>query len=181
MEEEFHAIIKLVSGEEIFSLVMVENPDDEDPLLVLQNPLIMYMHSAGRSQYIKVKPWLDLTDEDIYMIRLSKVITMTESKNEKLIADMEFDFDSQLRELQSKHEIDQNNLRQELENEKMNNTRFEKTKVTSVRKSVLIFFIICENYILGVSSVRTPPHATAGRITRKYLPLWSEKNDPYDF
>ena len=40
MEEEFHAIIKLVSGEEIFSLVMVENPDDEDPLLVLQNPLI---------------------------------------------------------------------------------------------------------------------------------------------
>lgn len=86
MEEEFHAIIKLVSGEEIFSLVMVENPDDEDPLLVLQNPLIMYMHSSGRSQYIKVKPWLDLTDEDIYMIRLSKVITMTESKNEKLIA-----------------------------------------------------------------------------------------------
>ena len=58
MEEEFHAIIKLVSGEEIFSLVMVENPDDEDPLLVLQNPLIMYMHNAGRSQYIKVKPWL---------------------------------------------------------------------------------------------------------------------------
>ena len=86
MEEEFHAIIKLVSGEEIFSLVMVENPDDEDPLLVLQNPLIMYMHNAGRSQYIKVKPWLDLTDEDIYMIRLSKVITMTESKNERLIA-----------------------------------------------------------------------------------------------
>ena len=61
MEEEFHAIIKLVSGEEIFSLVMVENPDDEDPLLILQNPLIMYMHNSGRSQYIKVKPWLDLT------------------------------------------------------------------------------------------------------------------------
>ena len=86
MEEEFHAIIKLVSGEEIFSLVMVENPDDEDPLLILQNPLIMYMHNSGRSQYIKVKPWLDLTEEDIYMIRLSKVITMTESKNSKLIA-----------------------------------------------------------------------------------------------
>ena len=47
MEEEFHAIIKLVSGEEIFSLVMVENPDDEDPLLVLQNPLIMYMHTVS--------------------------------------------------------------------------------------------------------------------------------------
>ena len=57
------------------------------------------------------------------------------SKNEKLIADMEFDFDSRLRELQSKHEIDQNNLRQELENEKMNNTKFEKTKVKVVSQS----------------------------------------------
>ncbi len=86
MEEEFYAIIKLVSGEEIFSLVMVEDSDDEDPLLILQNPLIMYMHNSGRSQYIKVKPWLDLSDEDIYMIRLSKIITMTESKNDRLIA-----------------------------------------------------------------------------------------------
>ena len=54
------------------------------------------------------------------------------SRNEKLIADMEFDFDSRLRELQSKHEVDQNNLRQELENEKMNNTKFEKTKVSGL-------------------------------------------------
>jgi hypothetical protein len=86
MEEEFYAIIKLVSGEEIFSLVMVEDADDEDPLLILQNPLIMYMHNSGRSQYIKVKPWMDLTDEDIYMIRVSKIITITESKNDRLIA-----------------------------------------------------------------------------------------------
>ncbi len=86
MEEEFYAIIKLVSGEELFSLVMVEDANDEDPLLILQNPLIMYMHNSGRSQYIKVKPWMDLTDEDIYMIRVSKIITITESNNDRLIA-----------------------------------------------------------------------------------------------
>ena len=86
MEEEFYAIIKLVSGEELFSLVMVEDANDEDPLLILQNPLIMYMHNSGRSQFIKVKPWMDLSDEDIYMIRLSKIITMTESKNDRLVA-----------------------------------------------------------------------------------------------
>ena len=86
MEEEFYAIIKLVSGEELFSLVMVEDANDEDPLLILQNPLIMYMHNSGRSQFIKVKPWMDLSDEDIYMIRLSKIITMTESKDERLVA-----------------------------------------------------------------------------------------------
>ena len=60
------------------------------------------------------------------------------SQNEKLIADMEFDFDSRLRELQSKHELDQNNLRQELENEKMNNTKFEKTKV-----KILMLIRVC--------------------------------------
>ena len=86
MGEEFYAIIKLVSGEELFSLVMVEDANDEDPLLILQNPLIMYMHNSGRSQFIKVKPWMDLSDEDIYMIRLSKIITMTESKNDRLVA-----------------------------------------------------------------------------------------------
>ena len=86
MEEEFYAIIKLVSGEELFSLVMVEDANDEDPLLILQNPLIMYMHNSGRSQFIKVKPWMDLSDEDFYMIRLSKIITMTESKNDRLVA-----------------------------------------------------------------------------------------------
>ena len=59
------------------------------------------------------------------------------SKNEKLIADMEFDFDSRLREIQSKHEIDQNNLRQELENEKMNNTKFEKTKVNQISAYII--------------------------------------------
>ena len=42
---------------------------------------------------------------------------------------MEFDFDSRLREIVTKHELDQDNLRQELENEKINNTKFEKTKV----------------------------------------------------
>ena len=31
MGEEFHAIIKLVSGEEIFSLIMVDD-EDENPL-----------------------------------------------------------------------------------------------------------------------------------------------------
>ena len=40
MEEEFYSIIKLVSGEEIFALVSVDE-NDENPVLLLQNPVIM--------------------------------------------------------------------------------------------------------------------------------------------
>ena len=42
MGEEFYSIIKLVSGEEIFSLVTVDE-NSGDPVIVLQNPLIMQM------------------------------------------------------------------------------------------------------------------------------------------
>ena len=85
MGEEFHAIIKLVSGEEIFSFVTVDE-DSDDPILVLQNPVIFKILNNGQGNFIKVRPWMELTEEDIFFIRLSKVITLTESKDEKLLS-----------------------------------------------------------------------------------------------
>ena len=42
MEEEFYSIIKLVSGEEIFALVSVDE-NQEESCIVLQNPVVMKM------------------------------------------------------------------------------------------------------------------------------------------
>ena len=84
MEEEFYAIIKLVSGEEIMSVVMPDE-NNEETILILQNPVIMKMYQNGVGHYIKVKPWMELNDEDMHIIKLDKIITMTETKNEKLI------------------------------------------------------------------------------------------------
>ena len=84
MGEEFYAVLKLVSGEEIFSLIIVDENDD-DTIIVLQNPVIMSVNSNHGGTYIKVKSWLEIPNEDIYMIKLDKVITMTESKDKKLI------------------------------------------------------------------------------------------------
>ena len=53
MGEEFYAIIKLVSGEEIMSLVMADETE-EDTILVLQNPLIMKMHQNGHGYYLSL-------------------------------------------------------------------------------------------------------------------------------
>ena len=85
MEDEFYAILKLVSGEEIFSLILVDNFQDENTVIALQKPVVMWSNTTPNGTFIKVKPWMELTDEDIFMIHLDKVITMTESKDKKLI------------------------------------------------------------------------------------------------
>lgn len=84
MGEEFYAIIKLVSGEEVFSLIMVDD-EQENPIIIMQNPVIIKMLHSPQGSFIKVKPWMELSEEDFFMIRLDKVLTMTESTNEKLI------------------------------------------------------------------------------------------------
>ena len=84
MGEEFYAIIKLVSGEEVFSLIMVDD-EEENPIIIMQNPIIIKMLHSPQGSFIKIKPWMELSEEDFFMIRLDKVLTMTESTNEKLI------------------------------------------------------------------------------------------------
>jgi hypothetical protein len=85
MGEEFYCILKLVSGEEILSLIMVDE-NDGDPILILQNPVIMksMIDSTGGS-YVKIKPWIEMSSDDMFLIKLDKVITMTETKDIKLI------------------------------------------------------------------------------------------------
>jgi len=84
MGEEFYCILKLVSGEEIISLIAIDE-NDGDPIIVAQSPLTMKMVHGNNGSYIKVKPWMDLTEDEIFFIRPDKVITMTETEDPKLI------------------------------------------------------------------------------------------------
>ena len=84
MGEEFHAVIKLVTGEEIFSLVCVDE-NDGDPILLLMNPVIMKLMRNHDGQYVKVKPWIEMSNDDMYVVKYDKIITMTEVKEEKMI------------------------------------------------------------------------------------------------
>jgi len=85
MGEEFYAIIKLVSGEEIFSTVAVDDSDCDNPIIILQNPVIMKLINSPNGNLVKIKPWMELSEDDIFMIRLDKIITLTESTDNKLI------------------------------------------------------------------------------------------------
>ena len=84
MGEEFYAAIKLVTGEEIFSLISVDE-NDGDPIIILQNPVIMKVFMSHAGTYIKIKPWMEIPDDDLFLIKLDKVVTMTEIKNQSTI------------------------------------------------------------------------------------------------
>ena len=84
MGEEFHAVLKLITGEEIFSLVSVDE-NDGDSIIMLSNPVIMKMLSSPAGKYVKVKPWLELPDQDLFLIKYDKIITMSEVNDEQMI------------------------------------------------------------------------------------------------
>ncbi len=84
MGEEFYGVIKLITGEEIFALISVDE-SGEKPMLLVQSPVIMKVLSNATGQYVKVKPWLELSTEDMYIINYDRIITMTEIKDEQMI------------------------------------------------------------------------------------------------
>ena len=84
MGEDFYCIVKLISGEEILSLISVDE-NDGDPIVVLQNPVIMELVNRKDVSYVKVRPWMELPSDDFFMIKLDKIITMTETTDKKLI------------------------------------------------------------------------------------------------
>ena len=99
MEDEFYGVIKLITGEEIFGLVSIDE-NDGDPVIMLQSPVIMKVFNNPTGQYVKIKPWLEIPEEDIFLIKYDKIITMTEVKNEQMIqfydrylSDDDFDFE----------------------------------------------------------------------------------------
>ena len=84
MGEEFHAVLKLITGEEIFSLVCVDE-NDGDPIILLMNPVIMKIMRNHVGQYVKMKPWIEMSNDDMYVDKYDKIITMTEVKEGNMI------------------------------------------------------------------------------------------------
>ena len=84
MGDEFYGVIKLITGEEIFATISVDE-NNGNPVVLVNNPVIMKVLTHGVGQYVKIKPWLELPDEDMYLIDYSRIITMTEVKDKQMI------------------------------------------------------------------------------------------------
>jgi len=86
MEDEFYASIKLVSGEEIICIMMVDDSNPDDPFLIIQDPITISFDQKGIHTNVRVEPWLKTSTESVYFVRLSKVITMTELFDKEMIS-----------------------------------------------------------------------------------------------
>lgn len=84
MGEEFYAAIKLITGEEIFSLISIDE-NDGDSIIILQNPVTMKVFENHTGTYMKIKPWMEIPDDDLFLIKFDKIVTMTEIKNQSTI------------------------------------------------------------------------------------------------
>ena len=86
IEDDFYATIKFKSGEEIFAKVAASEEINRTILLV-SNPIIVneVQGKKGMLEY-RIEPWLKTTKEDMFMIDLSDILTMSESSDVEMIS-----------------------------------------------------------------------------------------------
>ena len=85
-KEDFLAVIKLVSGEEIISTITSCEEDDRT-LLLLDNPVMFESITVRNSGIgaIKVIPWIQAASDTILILDMDKVITMSEVFDKEVI------------------------------------------------------------------------------------------------
>jgi len=85
IEDDFYATVKLKTGEEIFAKVAPTEEDDKI-LLIISNPIIIaeIKSRMGVVGY-KIEPWLKTTKEDMFIINIDDVLTISESSDIEMI------------------------------------------------------------------------------------------------
>jgi hypothetical protein len=85
MEEDFYATIKFKNGEEVFSKVM-HSEEDGTSMLLLVTPIQIteFTTRKGTSGY-KIEPWLKTSKEDLFVVNMNDILTMSESKDIEMI------------------------------------------------------------------------------------------------
>ena len=85
--DEFIASIKLVTGEEILTKVIV-NQDVAEETVIIENPLVceeVRTHGANIPLGYKFEPWMKMSEEDVFIIHMTSIITMSEIKEKQVI------------------------------------------------------------------------------------------------
>ena len=85
IEDDFYATVKLKSGEEIFAKVSASDEGDRT-LLLVSNPIVVEeVKTRGQLQGFKFEPWLKTSNEDLFILNLDDVLTLSESENFEMI------------------------------------------------------------------------------------------------
>ena len=85
IEEDFYATLKFKNGEEVFAKVAASEEEDRTMLLVSNPITICEVKQRGGIVGYKVEPWLKTTKEDMFIVNLDNVITLSESSDLQMI------------------------------------------------------------------------------------------------
>jgi hypothetical protein len=85
IEEDFYATVKLKTGEEIFCKIAASEEEDRT-MLIISNPIVL-VEVKSRSGMIgyKIEPWIKTSTEDMFIINLEDVLTLSESSDIEMI------------------------------------------------------------------------------------------------
>jgi hypothetical protein len=85
IEDDFYCTVKLKTGEEIFAKVAASEEEDRT-ILIITNPIIINeIKSRSGTVGYKIEPWLKTTKEDMFIINLEDVLTLSESSDIEMI------------------------------------------------------------------------------------------------
>ena len=86
IEDEFYATLKLNSGEEIYAKIAASEEEGRT-MLILHSPItIVEVKQKGSMVGYKVEPWLKTTKDDMFIINMDNVITISESTDLEIIS-----------------------------------------------------------------------------------------------
>ena len=105
IEDDFYATIKLNSGEEIFAKVAASEEEDRT-MLIVHSPVTVseIKNKTGLLGY-KVEPWLKTTRDDMFIINMDRVITLTESSDMEMIVMYQHYLRDSQREYHNHHKL----------------------------------------------------------------------------
>ena len=85
IEDDFYATVKLKTGEEIFAKIAATEEEDRTMILVSNPVIVNEIKSRSGVVGYKVEPWLKTTTEDMFILNIADILTMSESSDIEMI------------------------------------------------------------------------------------------------
>ena len=110
IEDDFYATIKLKSGEEVFAKVAASEEEDRTMLIIHSPVTVMEIKNKGGLVGYKVEPWLKTTRDDMFIINMDSVITLSESSDMEMIVMYQHYLRDAQREYHNHHKLNRLSL-----------------------------------------------------------------------
>ena len=85
IEDDFYGTIKFKNGEEVFAKIAASDEGDRTMLMVQTPITVVEIKSKGGLMGYKVEPWLKTSREDMFIINMDNVLTLSESSDMEMI------------------------------------------------------------------------------------------------